>query len=222
MRKKQNITYCPHKIHHSLLVIRSKTMLNYGKNNIGENITIFNPVYLGFPARYHMGMTLFDGCTIGDDAVIRPGTTIYADVTIGRSFSSGHNVLIREKTRIGDHVSVGTGGIIEGYSTIGDRVNLQSLVYIPTHTTIEDDVFIGPNSVLTNDRYPPGRNIEMKGPVIRSLASIGANVTILPGVIIGEGALVAAGSVVTRNVPAGMLAVGSPARHKPLPQEARR
>jgi len=197
-------------------------MQNYGTNNLGKNITVFNPVFLGFPARYHLGLDLFTGCSIGDNAVIRPGTTIYADVTIGESFSSGHNVMIREKTIIGNQVSIGTGSIIEGYTTIGDRVNLQSLVYIPTNTSIEDDVFIGPNTVLTNDRYPPRNNVQMEGPVIQEWARIGANVTILPGVIIGEEALVAAGSVVTKDVPAGMLAVGSPARHKPLPMGAGR
>lgn len=194
-------------------------MQNYGTNNLGKNITLFNPVFLGFPARYHLGLDVFTGCTIGDNAVIRPGTTIYADVTIGESFSSGHNVMIREKTILGNQVSIGTGSIIEGYTTIGDRVNLQSLVYIPTHTTIKDDVFIGPNTVLTNDKYPPGRNVPMEGPIIYNRARIGANVTILPGVAIGKDALVAAGSVVTKDVPAGMLAVGSPARHKPLPKE---
>ncbi|MDD1729841.1 MAG: N-acetyltransferase [Methanospirillum sp.] len=197
-------------------------MQPYGTNKLGQNITIFESVILGFPARCHLGLNSFTGCTIGDNATLRPGTTIYADVTIGESFSSGHNVIIREQTIIGDHVSVGTGSIIEGYSSIGSRVNLQSLVYIPTQTTIGDDVFIGPNTVLTNDRYPPRKDARMEGPVIQERARIGANVTILPGVIIGEDALVAAGSVVTKDVPASMLAIGSPARHKPLPAGAAR
>ncbi|HWQ64837.1 MAG TPA: acyltransferase [Methanospirillum sp.] len=192
-------------------------MQPYGTNKLGQNLTIFEPVILGFPARYHLGMESYTGCTIGDNSTLRPGTTIYADVTIGESFSSGHNVMIREQTIIGNQVSIGTGSIIEGYSTIGNRANLQSLVYIPTNTTIGDDVFIGPNTVLTNDRYPPKKDALMEGPVIYRRARIGANVTILPGVRIGENALVAAGSVVTKDVPPEMLAIGSPARHKPLP-----
>jgi acetyltransferase-like isoleucine patch superfamily enzyme len=195
-------------------------MQPYGTNKLGQNLSIFEPVILGFPARYHLGLESYTGCTIGDNSTLRPGTTIYADVTIGESFSSGHNVMIREKTIIGSHVSVGTGSIIEGYSSIGNRSNLQSLVYIPTNTTIGDDVFIGPNTVLTNDRYPPRNDTQMDGPIIYERARIGANVTILPGVIIGEDALVAAGSVVTKDVPASMLAIGSPARHKPLPMGA--
>jgi acetyltransferase-like isoleucine patch superfamily enzyme len=111
--------------------------------------------------------------------------------------------------------------VIEGHTIIGDNVNLQSLVYIPTETCIGNQVFIGPNTVLTNDRYPP-RNIGgLKGPTLMDGAAIGANVTILPGICIGRGALVAAGSVVTRDVPDRMLAIGSPARIKDLPSKLR-
>ena len=91
------------------------------------------------------------------------------------------------------------------------------MVYIPTNTTIGDHVFIGPNAVLTNDRYPPSGCLE--GPVIKTGAAIGANATILPGVCIGEGAFVAAGSIVTRDVPDHMMAIGTPARIKELPKE---
>jgi acetyltransferase-like isoleucine patch superfamily enzyme len=92
------------------------------------------------------------------------------------------------------------------------------MVYIPTNTIIGDHVFIGPNAVLTNDRYPPARTGNLVGPVLKNRAAIGANATILPGVYIGEGSLVAAGAIVTRNVPDHMLAIGSPARIKDLPR----
>jgi acetyltransferase-like isoleucine patch superfamily enzyme len=91
------------------------------------------------------------------------------------------------------------------------------MVYFPTHTTIGDHVFVGPNAVLTNDRYPPSGSGGLKGPVIRNHAAVGAHATILPGVCIGEGALVAAGAIVTRDVPAHMLAIGAPARIRELP-----
>ncbi len=196
-------------------------MIRYGNNRIGINSQIFDPVILGFPPRYYMGQELYDGCVIGENAIIRPGTTIYADVEIGDSFSSGHNVFIREKTRIGSHVSLGTNVIIEGYSTIGDFSNLQSLVYIPTNTTIGSHVFIGPNTVLTNDRYPPQGGSNLEGPVIEDYAAVGANVTILPGIHVGKGSLIAAGSVVTKDVPPKKLAIGSPAKMKELPDGAR-
>lgn len=197
-------------------------MLQYGRNTIGENSRIFDPIILGFPSRDYLDITDFEGCIIGTNAIIRPGATIYADVMIGDFFSSGHNIFIREHTVIGSHVSMGTNVIIEGHSIIGDYSNIQSLVYVPTHTTIGSHVFIGPNSVLTNDRYPPHGGDSLAGPVIEDHASIGANVTVLPGVRIGQGSLVAAGSVVTRDVPARMLAIGSPARLKDLPKGAER
>jgi acetyltransferase-like isoleucine patch superfamily enzyme len=192
-------------------------MIEYGKNTTGEGLQVFEPVTLGFPSREKMGRTGFTGTIIGKDAVLRPGTILYCDVIIGDRFQSGHNVIVRERTRIGDRVSIGTATIVEGTTTIGSDVNLQSMVYIPRHTTIGDHVFIGPNAVLTNDRYPPSGIGGLKGPVIRDNAAVGAHATILPGVCIGEGALVAAGAIVTRDVPAEKLAIGAPARIRELP-----
>jgi acetyltransferase-like isoleucine patch superfamily enzyme len=191
----------------------------YGINKTGDGGHIFKSVTLGFPSRDNIGKENFTGVIIGDNFTLRPGTIIYSDVTIGNNFSSGHSVMIREKTTIGDNVSVGSSVIIEGNCVIGNNVSLQSLVYIPTNVIIEDNVFIGPNAVLTNDPYPPRGGI--KGPVIKKGASIGANATILPGVVVGEGALVAAGAIVTKDVPDGVLAVGAPARFKELPEGAK-
>jgi len=196
-------------------------MMEYGINSVGSGAQIFEPVTLGFPSRDRIGMTGFTGTRIGKNAVLRSGAILYCDVTIGEYFSCGHNVVIREQTRIGDHVAIGTASILEGNITIGNDVSLQSLVYVPTDTTIGNRVFIGPNTVLTNDRYPPTRIGGLKGPVIGDGAAIGANVTILPSVRIGEGALVAAGSVVTRDVPSRTLAIGAPARTRDLPEPIR-
>jgi acetyltransferase-like isoleucine patch superfamily enzyme len=196
-------------------------MIEYGINCIGMGAQIFEPVTLGFPSRENLSKTEFQGTTIGNRAVIRSGTILYCDVIIGDDFQTGHNVMIREKTRIGSRVAVGTGTVIEGNTVIGDDVSLQSMVFIPTDSKIGNRVFIGPNAVLTNDRYPPRRIGGLKGPVIRDGAAIGANSTILPGVRIGVGALVAAGAVVTRDVPDHMLAIGSPANIKNLPKEMR-
>jgi acetyltransferase-like isoleucine patch superfamily enzyme len=195
-------------------------MIEYGINSIGENAVIFDPVTIGFPSRKNIGKRDFNGVIIGNNAVIRSGTILYCDVLAGNSFSTGHNVMVREKTVIGDNVSLGTGVIIEGNCEIGSNSNLQSLVYIPTNSKIGNHVFIGPNAVLTNDKYPPHGGQNLSGPTISDYAAIGANVTILPGVHIGKGSLVAAGSVVTRDVPEKTLAIGSPARMKELPEGA--
>ncbi|MDR2829456.1 MAG: acetyltransferase [Methanobrevibacter sp.] len=155
---------------------------------------------------------------IGKDHVIRSNSVIYNDVTIGDDFRTGHNVVIRENTNIGDDVLIGTNTIIEGNCVIGSNVSIQSNVYIPINSLIEDNVFIGPCVCFTNDRYPVRVDYDLKGPKIRKGASIGANSTFLSNMEIGEGAMVAAGAVVTRNVPPFYLAIGSPAKIKPLPR----
>lgn len=194
-------------------------MIRYGKNTVGYNVLFFEPLILGFPSREYLGKKEFPGVTIGKDAVLRSGSIIYCEVIIGDRFQCGHNVLIREKTRIGDNTSIGTASVIEGYTTIGSNVRIQSMVFVPTNTEIGDDVFIGPASVLTNDRYPPTGKPELKGPVLEEGVVIGAKSVILPMVRIGQGAAVAAGAVVTRDVPAGKMAIGSPAKIREMPRE---
>ncbi len=196
-------------------------MIKYGRNRIGEGAQVFEPVTLGFPSRERIDQSDYPGTVIGKNAVLRSGTIIYCDVQIGDGFQCGHNVLIRERTLIGDGSAIGSSTVIEGSCTIGDRARIQSLVYIPTNTTIGSGVFIGPNAVFTNDRYPPTGKPSLIGPSLGDNSVIGANVTLLPGVRVGEGAAVAAGAVVTRDVPAGMLAIGVPARLRSLPGEMR-
>ena len=196
-------------------------MIEYGRNTIGPGARIFEPVTIGFPSRDRIGCENFRGAVIGRNALIRSGTVIYCDVEIGDDFQCGHNVLIRERTRIGSRVAVGTATVIEGKTTIGSDVRIQSLAFIPTNTIIGNGAFIGPHAVLTNDRYPPLGRPELRGPVLRDRAVIGANATVLPGITIGEGACVAAGAVVTRNIPPRKMAIGVPARVQELPEEMR-
>ncbi|WP_243669169.1 hypothetical protein [Vulcanisaeta sp. JCM 16161] len=84
------------------------------------------------------------------------------------------------------------------------------MVYIPRGTVIEDNVFLGPNVVITNDKYPPSKRLD--GVKIRRNAVIGANATLIAGIEIGENAVVAAGSVVTKDVPPGVVVAGVPAK----------
>ncbi|MCH8109116.1 MAG: N-acetyltransferase [Chloroflexi bacterium] len=170
-----------------------------------------------------LGLEYAEGCkeaVIGRRAVIRWGTVIYADVQIGDDFKTGHSALIRENTIIGNQVVIGTNTVIDGTVDIGSFVKLESNVYIPTHTRIGDYVFIGPGAVLTNDKYPQRLRdeYEPQGPVIEDNVTIGANATVLPAVHIGEGAMIAAGAIVTKDVPPWHMAIGSPARSQPLPE----
>ncbi|MCC7553161.1 MAG: acetyltransferase [Methanobacteriaceae archaeon] len=158
---------------------------------------------------------------IGKNYTIRSNSIIYNDVVIGDNFRTGHNVVIRENTNIGDDVLIGTNTIIEGDCVIGNDVSIQSNVYIPTNSIIEDNVFIGPCACFTNDRYPVRVDYGLQGPQIRRGASIGGNTTFLSNLEIGEGSMVAAGAVVTRSVPPYYLAIGTPARIKPLPDKFR-
>ena len=156
---------------------------------------------------------------IGKNAFIRSNSVIYDDTEIGDNFRTGHGVVIREKTKMGDNVLIGTNSIIEGHCTLGNNVSIQSNVYIPTNTIIEDYVFMGPCVCITNDKYPIRIDFDLKGPTIRRGASIGANSTFLSGIEVGEGAMVAAGAIVTHDIPPYYLAIGAPARIKPLPDK---
>ena len=103
---------------------------------------------------------------------------------------------------------------VENDVTVGDRVTVKNGVQLWDGVTLEDDIFIGPNVTFTNDPFPRSgrRPAAYSRTLVKRGASIGANATILPGIVIGESALVAAGSVVTRDVPPGKLVMGNPAR----------
>jgi acetyltransferase-like isoleucine patch superfamily enzyme len=195
----------------------------YGKTKIGNNPVIQENVIIGLPPRDLLKERNEDlpGATIGNDCVIRSGTVIYSRTKIGNKFQTGHNVLIREDTEIGSDVLIGTNSIVENKCVLGNNISIQSNVYIPANTTIEDNVFIGPNACLTNDKYPVRMKKELKGPIIRSGASIGANSTILPGIEIGKGSIVAAGAVVTKNVAPWKIVLGNPAREVDMPEKLR-
>ena len=152
--------------------------------------------------------------SIGSGSHIRSHTVIYAGNQIGKNFQTGNKVNIRELNEIGDNVSIGILSVIEHHVRIGDNVRIHSQVFVPEFSVLEDASWIGPNVVLTNAKYPlsPGVKENLKGPTIRKGAKIGANSTILPGIVIGENALVGAGSVVTKDIPDGVVVVGNPAK----------
>ncbi|MFB6159826.1 MAG: DapH/DapD/GlmU-related protein [Haloferacaceae archaeon] len=169
-----------------------------------------------------VGYRYADDCepaVIGDDARVRGGTTIYADTALGDGFVTGHGALVREHTTVGDRVLVGTRSILDGSVEVGSRVRIQSGVYVPPETRVGDDAFLGPCAVLTNDPYPLRREADLDGPTLAPHVTVGANATILPGVSVGERAFVAAGAVVTADVPPDTLAAGVPAERRPLPAE---
>ena len=184
----------------------------YENVDIGEGAVIGDFVIIGEPPR---GMRAGElRTTIGKNATIRSHSVIYAGNVIGDNFQTGHHVMVREENKIGDNVSIGTSSVVEHHVCIGDNVRIHSQAFIPEETTLEAGCWIGPKVVITNAKYPlsPGVKSSLKGVTVRKNAKIGANATLLPGIIIGENSLIGSGAVVTKDVPAGKVVVGNPAR----------
>lgn len=150
---------------------------------------------------------------LGVNAVIRSHTVIYSGNVIGDDFKTGHHAMIRENNIIGNNVSIGTHTVLEHDVKIGNDVRIHSNVFIPEYSILEDYCWIGPNVVLTNALYPLSKGVKenLKGPLIKKRAIVGANSTILPGISIGENSLIGAGSVVTRDVDDNVVVAGNPA-----------
>jgi acetyltransferase-like isoleucine patch superfamily enzyme len=148
---------------------------------------------------------------IGPHAVIRAFSIIYAGSSIGHHLETGHGVVIREENQIGDHLSIWNNSTIDYGCVVGHHVRIHCNVYVAQFTTIEDDVFLAPGVMVANDPHPLCR-VHLNGLTIRTGARIGMNATLLPGIVIGADALVGAGAVVTKDVPARAIVVGNPAR----------
>lgn len=150
---------------------------------------------------------------LGPTARLRAGTILYGATRIGRGLSTGHNVVVREECEIGDDVSIWSNTVVDYGCRIGDHVKIHTNCYVAQFTEIQPSAFLAPGVSLANDLYPGRRDSAdaMRGPVIGAGAQLGVNVTALPYVRIGDGALIGAGAVVTRDIPAGMVAYGSPA-----------
>jgi len=147
--------------------------------------------------------------TIGSGSTVRSHTVIYGGSTIGSGLQTGHGALIREAHKIGEQCRVGTQADIEGSVTIGDHVSIHSSVGIGPDTTIGDFVWLLPHVVLANDPHPPSNVSE--GITIEDYAVVAANAVVLPGVRLGRDSVVAAGAVVSKDVPARRVVAGVPA-----------
>lgn len=135
-------------------------------------------------------------------------------IKIGKNTRIWQYSVILPGAVLGDDCNICAHTLIENDVIIGNRVTIKSGVYLWDGITLEDDVFVGPCVAFTNDKYPRSKHYPDKflRTVIKKGASIGANATILPGIIIGEGAMIGAGSVVLRDVEPYSVVVGNPAR----------
>ena len=145
---------------------------------------------------------------------LRCGTVVYGGCSIGERLETGHNVVIREDCVLGDDVSIWSNTVVDYGTIIGNRVKIHSNCYVAQHTEIGDGAFLAPGVSIANDLYPGQEESRelMSGPWIGAGAQLGVNVTVLPFVRIGEGALIGAGSVVTRDVAPHSVAYGNPAQ----------
>jgi acetyltransferase-like isoleucine patch superfamily enzyme len=153
--------------------------------------------------------------TIGAGTIVSTGAIVFAGSTIGERVILGDQSCVRERVTIGDDVVIGRGSLVENDTTIGDLTKIQAEAYITAYSTLEDNVFIAPCVVTTNDNFmgrTERRHDLIKGPTIRRGARIGGGAILCPAVEIGEEAFVGAGAVVTKDVPARKVVVGSPAR----------
>ncbi len=144
---------------------------------------------------------------------IRSGTVIYDGSNIGNNLQTGHNAVIREDNIIGNNVVVGVNSYLGPGNQIGNNVTIHTNCFLEG-VQIGNNVFIGPHVVFTNDPNPPCKECTnaVGGAIVEDEVSIGANVTILPGITIHKGAMIGAGSVVTRDVTSYTVYAGNPAK----------
>ena len=198
----------------------------FGKSKIGNSCFIDSSALLGYPHNDELdflenNQENIEGCEIGDGSKIRPGA-IYSTAKVGKNTRTGHNFLVREKSIVGDGCLIGTNVVIDNNCVIGDNCSFQTGAYIPTGSKIGNRVFLGPNASLTNDKTPLRTDYNLEAITVEDDVTVGSNATIMPGITLGEGAFIAGGAVVTKDVPAWHLAKGCPATYSKLPESLKK
>ena len=171
---------------------------------------------IGIPSPQAIRDDKFPGVRIGSDPLIGENSIIFGNVFIGNNFRCGNDVLIREETSIGDDVTVGNNCYIDTGVSVAGRTNIEHDVRVPRQTTIGERVFIGTGvSFLSEASFDRGSR-SIRGAILEDGCTVSAHAILYPRVCIGCGASIAAGTVVTRNVPPNVCASGNPMRFRKL------
>ena len=174
---------------------------------IGENCEIQQHVYLGAGKREHGELI------IGDNCVIRSGAVLYYGAKIGNNSRVGHNAIVREKNVLGENVSIGSNTELAPGNSIGNNSSIHGSCFME-ETKIGEYCFISPGVKFLDDKTPVEPRPEYwKGATVGNDVCIGGGSVIGPGIIIGDRVLIGMGSVVTKNIPAGEVWAGNPARY---------
>jgi len=188
---------------------------------IGDNVVVADNTVLGKkPFKSATSATTSEKehppLEIGNNTKIGAGCILYCGCKIGKDCFLGDMASVREDVTIGEKTVLGKSVTVENKCTIGSYVKIETNAYITAISTIEDHCFIAPMVTFSNDNYlgrTEERKKHFKGPTLNKGARIGANATILPGKTLGEDCLVAAGSVVTKDVNPGEIVAGEPAKY---------
>ena len=160
---------------------------------------------------------------LGAGTIVSTGAVVFAGTTVGERVVVGDQACVRERCTIGDDVVIGRGSLVENDTSVGALTKIQAHAYITAYSLLEENVFIAPCVITTNDNFmgrTEQRHELVKGPTIRRGARVGGGAVLLPGIEVGEEAFIGAGAVVLRDVAAHAVVVGSPARQiREVPEE---
>jgi acetyltransferase-like isoleucine patch superfamily enzyme len=199
-------------------VIGAHVVIHPG-TRVGEGCEVQDRAVLGKPPRLARhssarGLAPPEPLTLAPGAIVCCAAVVFAGARIGREAIVGDQAYVRERATVGDGSVIGRGSAIDNDVTIAARVRVQTNVYLTAYSVVEDDVFVGPGAITSNDdtmsRHGPEH--ALRGALLRRACRVGAGAVLVPGVEVGEEAFVAAGAVVTRDVPAGAVVMGVPAR----------